>query len=106
MSHLILSGIGDIDESIALETAPDLTVGPDDVLVSVEAAVINPVDFMIASGNYGFQAQVPFRLGTEGIGRVAAVGASVDQAVVGRRVLIVPNYEQGTWADQLVATRP
>ncbi len=104
MSQLILTGIGDIDESIALETAPDLTVGPDEVLVTIEAAVINPVDFMIASGNYGFQAQVPFQLGTEGIGRVAAAGTSVDRAVVGRRVLIVPNYEQGTWADQLVVT--
>lgn len=102
MSQLILTAIGDIDETAVLETAPDLTVGPDDVLLTVEAAPINPVDFMIASGQYGFQAQPPFQLGTEGVARVAAAGSSVDQAAVGRRVLVIPNYEQGLWGDQVV----
>ncbi|TCN37557.1 NADPH:quinone reductase-like Zn-dependent oxidoreductase [Kribbella orskensis] len=102
MSQLILNAIGDIDESVALVTDPDLTVGPDDVLVGIEAAAINPVDFMLASGTYGYQAQAPFALGSEGVGRVVQAGTSVDQSLVGRRVLIVPNYQQGAWADQVV----
>ncbi|GAA0922884.1 zinc-dependent alcohol dehydrogenase family protein [Kribbella koreensis] len=102
MSQLILNAIGDIDKDITLVTDPDLTVGADQVLVAIEAAVINPVDLMIAAGTYGFQAKPPFALGTEGVGRVTAAGASVDQALVGRRVVILPNYEQGTWADQVV----
>lgn len=102
MSQLILNAIGDIDKDITLVTDPDLTVGADQVLVAIEAAVINPVDLMIAAGQYGFQAKPPFALGTEGVGRVTAAGASVDQALVGRRVIILPNYQQGTWADEVV----
>jgi NADPH:quinone reductase-like Zn-dependent oxidoreductase len=102
MSQLILRAVGDIDENVALVTDPDLTVGADQVLVRIEAAAINPVDFMLASGTYGYQAQVPFALGSEGVGRVVETGASVDRSLTGRRVLIVPNYEQGTWADEVV----
>ena len=102
MSQLILNTIGDIDANVALVNDLDLTVGPDEVLVSIEAAPINPVDFMLAAGTYGYQAQVPFALGSEGVGRVVEAGASVDASLVGRRVLIVPNYEQGTWSDQVV----
>jgi NADPH:quinone reductase-like Zn-dependent oxidoreductase len=102
MSQLILNAIGDLDKDIALITDPDLTVGPDQVLVSIEAAAVNPVDFMLAAGIYGYRAKAPFALGSEGVGRVTAAGTSVDPALVGRRVLIVPNYEQGTWADQVV----
>jgi NADPH:quinone reductase-like Zn-dependent oxidoreductase len=86
MSQLILDAIGDIDESVALVTDPDLTVGPEDALVGIEAAAINPVDFMLASGTYGYQAQAPFALGSEGVRRVVKAGKSVDQSLVGRIV--------------------
>jgi NADPH:quinone reductase-like Zn-dependent oxidoreductase len=102
MSQLILNSIGDLDTDVALVNDPDLTVGPDEVLVGVEAATVNPVDFMLAAGTYGYQAKAPFALGSEGVGRVVKAGASVDASFVGRRVLIVPNYEQGTWSDQVV----
>jgi NADPH:quinone reductase-like Zn-dependent oxidoreductase len=92
---LILTAIGDIDETVALETEQDLTVGDDHVLLTIEAAPINPVDFIIASGQYGFQAQPPFQLGSEGIGRVAGAGSGVDQKVVRRRVLVVPKLRAG-----------
>lgn len=95
---LVLKALGDVLENVVLDTDPDLRLGPDDVLVRIEAATINPVDAMLASGNYGYQIEVPFALGSEGIGRV------VDgrDELVGRRVLILPNYEQGTWAEQVV----
>src|SRR5206468_10966903 len=31
------------------------------------------------------------------------IGSKVDVALQGKRVLILPTYEQGTWADQVVA---
>ena len=102
MSQLILNAIGSIDENVELVKDPDLTVGPDDVLLEIEAAPINPVDFMLAAGTYGYQAQVPFALGSEGVGRVVEVGAQGNQPLLGRRVLIVPTYQQGTWADEVV----
>jgi NADPH:quinone reductase-like Zn-dependent oxidoreductase len=102
MSQLILNAIGDLDRDITVVTDPDLTVGTDQVLVAIEAAAIDPVDFMLAAGTYGYQAKPPFALGSEGVGRVTKAGGSVDQTLVGRRVLIVPNYQQGTWADEVV----
>jgi NADPH:quinone reductase-like Zn-dependent oxidoreductase len=33
---------------------------------------------------------------------VLAAGYAADQSLVGRRVLILPTYEQGTWADRVV----
>jgi NADPH:quinone reductase-like Zn-dependent oxidoreductase len=102
MSQLILNAIGDLDQHLTVVTDPDLSVGADQVLVAIEAAAIDPVDFMLAAGTYGYQAEPPFALGSEGVGRVTKVGESVDQTLVGRRVLIVPNYQQGTWADEVV----
>jgi NADPH:quinone reductase-like Zn-dependent oxidoreductase len=102
MSQLILNAIGDLDQDLTVVTDPDLSVGADQVLVAIEAAAIDPVDFMLAAGTYGYQAEPPFALGSEGVGRVTKVGESVDQTLVGRRVLIVPNYQQGTWADEVV----
>jgi NADPH:quinone reductase-like Zn-dependent oxidoreductase len=41
-------------------------------------------------------------MGAEGVGRVSRAGSGADASLVGRRVLIVPNNEQGTWADRVV----
>ncbi|ONI77530.1 hypothetical protein BWI15_03195 [Kribbella sp. ALI-6-A] len=102
MSQLILKAIGTIEANVELVDSPDLSVGADEALVRIEAAAINPVDFMLAAGTYGYQAQVPFALGTEGVGRVVRTGDSVGAELIGRRVLILPNYQQGTWADEVV----
>jgi len=36
------------------------------------------------------------------VGRVTKTGSKVDGSLSGKRVLIVPSYEQGTWAEQVV----
>jgi NADPH:quinone reductase-like Zn-dependent oxidoreductase len=41
-------------------------------------------------------------VGAEGVGRATKIGSKVDVALQGKRVLILPTYEQGTWADQVV----
>jgi NADPH:quinone reductase-like Zn-dependent oxidoreductase len=99
MSQLILKAIGTIEANAELVESPDPQVGAGEALVRIEAAAINPVDFMLAAGTYGYQAQLPFALGTEGVGRVVRTG---DSELLGRRVLILPNYQQGTWADEVV----
>ena len=63
---------------------------------------MNPSDFLFVRGKYGVQATFPSPVGAEGVGRVAKVGAKVDPALRGKRVLILPTYEQGTWADEVV----
>src|SRR5260370_25377288 len=57
---------------------------------------------MRGGGRYGVRTTLAFSLGSEGVGRVAKVGSKVDVALQGKRVLILPTYEQGTWADQVV----
>ena len=68
----------------------------------MEAAPLNPSDFLLVQGMYGIRPAFPFPMGSEGVGRVAKTGSKVDAALQGKRVLIVPTYEQGTWADQVV----
>jgi NADPH:quinone reductase-like Zn-dependent oxidoreductase len=102
MSQLTLTAIGDPDESVNLDEHPDLTIGSDDLLVDMEAATVNRTDLLLAAGRYGVRPQLPAALGAEGVGRVREVGADADPSLAGRRVLVLPTYEQGTWSDSVV----
>lgn len=102
MSQIVLSGIGNLAENVSLEASPDLSVRADQVLIAIEAANINPADFLYAAGWYGIPPVVGHSLGNEGVGRVLEIGGAVDSSLLGRRVIVIPNGEQGTWADQIV----
>jgi NADPH:quinone reductase-like Zn-dependent oxidoreductase len=102
MQQLQLVAHGEPSDVIELNTVPEPALGQEDVLISMEAAPLNPSDFMLVRGIYGGQPSFPFSLGAEGVGRVAKTGSKVDVALQGKRVLILPTYEQGTWADQVV----
>src|SRR2546421_2689942 len=103
MRQLQLIAHGEPSEVIELKTVGAPAVGPEDVLISMEAAPINPSDFLYVRGLYGVRPAFPSSVGAEGVGRVAKIGSKVDLALRGKRVLILPTYEQGTWADQVVA---
>jgi NADPH:quinone reductase-like Zn-dependent oxidoreductase len=94
---------GEPSEVIELNRVSEPALGQEDVLISMEAAPLNPSDFLFVRGMYGVQPVFPSSVGAEGVGRVAKIGSKVDVALQGRRVLILPTYEQGTWADQVVA---
>ena len=102
MRQLQLIAFGEPSEVIELNTVSEPVLGQEDALVSMEAASINPSDFLLIRGIYGVRPALPFSLGAEGIGRVTRTGSKVDVALRGKRVLIVPTLEQGTWADQVV----
>ena len=68
----------------------------------MEAAPLNPSDFLLVRGLYGIRPALPFGVGAEGVGRVIQTGSKVDAALEGKRVMILPTYEQGTWADRVV----
>src|SRR5260370_12589197 len=57
----------------------------------------------VCPGMYGVRPAFPSSVGAEGVGRVAKIGSKVDVVLQSKRVLIIPTYEQGTWADQVVA---
>jgi NADPH:quinone reductase-like Zn-dependent oxidoreductase len=71
------------------------------VLVALEAAPINPSDLLLIRGRYGHRPALPAALGTEGVGRIIAVGPGVEPDRIGERVLIVPTLQHGTWQDQV-----
>jgi NADPH:quinone reductase-like Zn-dependent oxidoreductase len=102
MRQLQLVAFGEPLDVIELNTVSEPVLGNEDVLLSMEAAPINPSDFMLVRGIYHVRPVFPFAVGAEGVGRVLRTGSKVDVALRGRRVLILPNYEQGTWADQVV----
>ena len=104
MRQLQLIGNGEPWDVVELRTVAEPVLGHDDVLVSMEAAPLNPSDFLLVRGIYGVRPSLPFSLGAEGVGRVARTGPNVDAALLGKRVLILPTYEQGTWADHVVVT--
>jgi NADPH:quinone reductase-like Zn-dependent oxidoreductase len=102
MRQLQLMAHGEPSDVIELKTVAEPVLGHEEVLVSMEAAPLNPSDFLLARGMYGVRPAFPFPLGAEGVGRVTKTGSKVDGSLPGKRVMIVPSYEQGTWADQVV----
>src|SRR5438128_8819790 len=104
MRQLQLVAFGEPSEVIELNTISEPALGQEDVLVSMEAAPINPSDVLLVRGMYGVRPAFPFSVGAEGVGRVTQTGSKVDVALQGKRVLILPTLEQGTWADQVVVS--
>ena len=102
MRQLQLIAHGEPSDVIKLNTVSEPALGQEDVLISMEAAPMNPSDFLFVRGTYGIQPAFPSPLGGEGVGRVAKIGSRVNVALRGMRVLILSTYEQGTWADEVV----
>ena len=104
MRQLQLIAHGEPSDVIKLNTTPEQALGPEEVLISMEAAPVNPSEFLFVRGIYGVQPAFPSPVGAEGVGRVTKIGSKVDVALRGKRVLILPTYEQGTWADEVVVS--
>src|SRR2546428_6085311 len=102
MRQLQLLAHGEPSDVIELNTVAESALGQEDVLISMEAAPLNPSDFVLVRGMYGIRPAFPSPVGAEGVGRLTQTGSKVDSALQGKRVLILPTYEQGTWADQVV----
>jgi NADPH:quinone reductase-like Zn-dependent oxidoreductase len=99
MDALRLNGFGDPAKVVALSAEPELHAVGDRLVVALEAAPVHPSDLHLIRGSYGVHPTLPAPLGAEGVGRVVEVGPGADQRLAGRRVVILPTYEQGTWAD-------
>ena len=83
------------------EEIPDPTPGPGEVLISVKAAGINPVDTYIRAGVYG-PREFPFTPGMDAAGVVEALGAGVEGFPVGERVYTAAT-RTGAYAELTVA---
>jgi NADPH:quinone reductase-like Zn-dependent oxidoreductase len=102
MSKITLTGVGDVDDNVAFNPDDERVLVNDELHVAMEAAPIAPVDFLLAQGWYGVPATVGMTLGSEGVGRVVDTGPEADASLLGRRVIILPTYESGTWAERII----
>jgi len=73
-------------EVMQIEEVPDPSPGPSQILVSVKAIGVNPVDSYIRSGTYARKPQLPYIPHTDIGGIVEAVGGSVSRFKKGDRV--------------------
>lgn len=87
---------------------PTPTAGPGEVLVRVEAASVNPMDWRMAAGEYERQLPhtFPLILGVDAAGTVEAVGDGVRRFAIGDSVygqFFRPPLGTGTYAEYVVA---
>ena len=74
--------------------------GPNQVLIGVEFSPLNQSDLLLARGIYASRPVLPTVIGNEGVGRVLAVGAGVENVKVGDRVLAP--LSSFTWRERMV----
>ena len=86
-------------EVMKLEEVPNLTAGPGQVVVSVKAVGVNPVDSYIRSGTYALKPPLPYTPGMDAAGTVEAVGEGVESVEVGERVYVAGTLS-GAYAEQ------
>ena len=74
LRRLQLVAHGEPSDVIELNTVSEPALGQEDVLISMEAAPLNPSDFLLVRGLYGIRPAFPFPVGAEGVGRVTQTG--------------------------------
>ena len=93
MKAIVLRELG-AAENMKLEDAPDPQPGAGEAVVRLKAAALNHRDVFIWQGLYP-NVKLPAILGSDGAGVVAAVGAGVDQSLIGREVVVEPGLDWG-----------
>ncbi|MGP7817700.1 NADP-dependent oxidoreductase [Niallia sp. 01092] len=84
---------------------PTKSVGPNELLISIKASGVNPVDWKVREGylKEDFPYKMPLILGWDAAGIVTGVGSNVKEFQVGDDVFFRPEMEkQGTYADEIV----
>lgn len=87
-------------EVMCLEEIPPLELGPEDALVHVKAAGVNPVDTYIRAGWYG-PKEFPFTPGIDAAGVILETGKNIKSILPGQRVFLSGSLS-GTYADQAI----
>ncbi|MFL5665895.1 MAG: alcohol dehydrogenase catalytic domain-containing protein [Ktedonobacteraceae bacterium] len=89
MYALQFSTFGEPSEVVELVNLPDPEpLKANEVLIGMEYTSVNHVDLLIARGWYAVLPSLPAGAGSEGVGRVLAVGEEVHHLQVGDRVLV------------------
>jgi NADPH:quinone reductase-like Zn-dependent oxidoreductase len=103
MHALQLTKFGDPGDSVSLVSRHARKPAAGELLIDVHAAPVHPSDIHLIRGFYGFRPELPMDLGADGVGTVVEAGSAADRGLIGRRVILMPTYEHGTWAERTVA---
>ena len=100
MRAVVCKSLGPLD-TLEIVESPDPVAKDGTVVLRVLASGVNYVDGLMAQGRYQIKPPTPYVPGMEVVGEVSAVGAGVDPALSGRRVLA--NIGFGGFATHAVA---
>jgi NADPH:quinone reductase-like Zn-dependent oxidoreductase len=100
MKAIQIAAFGNPAEVVKVVDVPDVGApAAGEVVIAVEASPINPSDLLMISGTYGYRPGLPAIMGTEGVGRVVAVGAGVKHLKEGDRALVP--FQHPAWAERI-----
>lgn len=88
-------------EVMNLEEVPRSVPGSGQVVVTVKAAGVNPVDTYIRSGLYRPDLKLPYTPGIDAAGVISAIGDGVRHRTVGQRVYVAWSLS-GTYAEEVL----
>ena len=94
---IVYEAHGKPTEVLSLEEQPRPSLAPDEALVRVKAAPINPADLNQIEGKYPIRALLPATPGFEGAGVIEEVGGAVKDYAPGQLVILPHNL--GTWRE-------
>jgi NADPH:quinone reductase-like Zn-dependent oxidoreductase len=100
MQAIQIEAFGNPAEVLKVVEIPDVGAAAEgEVVIALEASPINMSDLLMISGHYGYRPKLPSVMGTEGVGRVIAVGSGVKHLKQGDRTLVP--YPAPAWAERI-----
>ena len=92
---------GNPTDVLRVETRPWPTLAPDEAVVKMRAAPINPADLNQIEGKYPVRPELPATPGFEGAGVVVELGSDATGLTTGALVILPHNI--GTWREAVAA---
>jgi NADPH:quinone reductase-like Zn-dependent oxidoreductase len=91
-------------EVLRLQQIPVPEPGAGEILLKIRAAGVNPVDYKIRSGKYPAVKgdMLPYTLGRDACGSVAACGAGVTGFAISDLVYAMPGIDRGGYAEYVI----
>src|SRR5512147_55027 len=100
MKAVVIHAFGG-NEVVEVRDMPMTAVGPDDVLIRVHAAGVNPVDWKTREGQTRIVvgSRFPMVLGSECAGKVVQTGSLVTKWKPGDEVIATTGFRLGAYAE-------
>ena len=96
---LRINELGEPEQVLQRDDLPVPEPRPGDVRIRVHAASLNFPDVLMCRGEYQVKPSLPFTPGSEVAGIVDALGEGVEGVAPGDRVLAIPNFGDGGFAE-------